>query len=121
MSFQRRKRMRSMKTVGVVPVMFLLLLGMGVMLFNLHINYRNLKQAYENSPQIVAVDWSEFVRIDSFKDEAEQEKYFAYAKDYVKKLSEHNIYVIDARYLSAAPKESLIGLNRIRDLYEDKH
>lgn len=102
-------------------IMFLMLLGIGVVLFNLHQNYRNLKAVYENSPQIVAIDWNDFVRMDSFKDEAEQEKYFAYAKDYVKKLTEHNFYVIDARYLSAAPKDSLITLKKIKELYEDKH
>ena len=91
------------------------------MLFNLHTNYKNLKSAYENSPQLAVIDWAEFVKIDTFKDEAEQEKYFAYAKDYVQKLSEHNFYVIDARYLSAAPKEGLITLNKIKELYEDKH
>ena len=112
--------MRNSGSGLVNSILFLLLLGMGVMLFNLHTNYRNLKYAYENSPQIAAIDWNEFVRMDSFKDEAEQEKYFAYAKDYVKKLSEHNFYVIDARYLSAAPKDSLINLKKIKELYEDK-
>lgn len=98
-------------------ILIVVSLGLAVMVFNLNSNYKDLKAVYQNQPPIVVIDWSEIVKID---DNERRAAYMEEVKSLMEELATKNAIVLDSRYINAAPRDIIIGLNMIQQRYENR-